>query len=161
MIEVIYSININNVHLDKLFSYCDRYLRKNKSYGYYPDLKTQLPTMYIVKHLQNNCNLISSVKKSSQQNHNHNCIERIGRYNKKNGLKSNSESVSYCYRKNYTKVISTFIEEKVTAEKLCELQNFLILKYPFKIQEVKFLRTKWIKRNDNSSKRMMDWSKSL
>lgn len=157
---MICSININKIHLDKPFSYHNRYLRKNKGHGYYPDLKTQLSTIYYAKDLQNNCSLISSNKKSSQQNHNYR--ERIGLCNKKNSLKSNSESDSYCYHKNHTKTNSTYNKEKEITEKWYEWQNFLILKYPFKIQEkVKFLPTKWIKRNDNSSKSMMDWSNSL
>lgn len=139
---------ISNVYLNKLFGYDNRYLRKNKIYGYYTDLKTQLPTMYIAKHLQNNCGLINSIKKLSQPNHN--SIERMGRCNKKNGLKYDSESVSYCYRKKNTKVMFTRVKEKETVKKWCELQNFLVSKFLFKIQEkVKFLLTKWIKQNDN------------
>ncbi len=104
--------------------------------------------------------IIENFPKSYQLNHN--CIEHIGRYNKKNDLKSNSEPSSYCYSKKNTKVVSTYNKEKVLTEKWAEYQNVLILKFPIKMQEeVKFLRIKWIKRNDNSRKSITNWGSSL
>ena len=99
--------------------------------------------------------IIRNFTKSSQ--HNHKYIGCIGPHNKKNNLKLNSESLSYCYNNKNTNVMFAHKKEKATAKKSCEWQNILIFRYPFKIQEeVKFLCTKWIKRNDNSSKSMMN-----
>jgi hypothetical protein len=89
--------------------------------------------------------------------HNQNGIKCIGPHNKKNNLKLNSESLSYCYNNKNTNVMFVHKKEKVTAKKSWEWQNILIFRHPFNIQEeVKFLPTNWIKRNDKSSGSMMN-----
>jgi len=94
--------------------------------------------------------------------HVQNSTECIGPHNKKIDLKSNSESLSYYYCKKNTNEMPTRKKEKVTDKKSWKWQNILIFRFLFKIQEeVKFLPTNWINRNENSKMNMMKWSNSL